>query len=307
MPRQRPALVAPSVEAPAAGGTAGSGRVERIFVGQAARRDRQQRLQTAVDLVRAIGPRLRVLGQEVEHEPLDHLRHVRAQVARRRRVPLQMRVHLRCRCGSGEDLLTGKQLVQYASQRIEVAARAGGARGELLGRHIGRAVHRLAGGGDASDLRVEQGGDPEVEDAHNPSATGDHDVARLEVAMHERDGVRSSEEGGDLGCDRNRPVDLRCSPAGEHIAEILAVDKLHGDVEHVGLGTDVEHSRHSRMLQARGQPRLASEPGHHGPTLRPRGDELGPQQLQSYATVQARVVGRPHLAHTAAPDGDTHL
>ena len=67
----------------------------------------------------------------------------------------------------------------------------------------------IAGGGDL--------GDPEIQDLHQ-AALGHHDVARLEVAMHDARGVGGGERIGNLDRDRQhlaqrRPVRDDAAPS----------------------------------------------------------------------------------------------
>ena len=58
--------------------------------------------------------------------------------------------------------------------------------------------------------------------------SGDHDVRRLDVAMHDAGGVRGLERRGDL-CPVLQRSRQRQRPLAEQCGERYAVDELHGD------------------------------------------------------------------------------
>lgn len=79
-------------------------------------------------------------------------------------------------------------------------------------------THRMGGGSQRVHLRprhqcfserrcvrIEEGGDTEVQDLHHP-VRADHDVAALEVPVYDVAGVRGAQDGGDLHADRGGPL-----------------------------------------------------------------------------------------------------
>ena len=126
-------------------------------------------------------------------------------------------------------------------------------------------------------------------------AAVDHDVRRLEIAMHDAPLVRGGEAGADLARDLERAVLRKAADAPEQRREILAVDVLHRQ-ERVALDfVDVVDAADVRMRHLPRHP-------HFGVELRePRGiaiDRLG-QEFQRDRLAELQVVGAIDLTHAA--------
>ena len=81
----------------------------------------------------------------------------------------------------------GEQLVDHRPQRVEIGAAVDRLAGQLLGRHVaGRAEHQAG----ARSAAVGHAGDAEVHHSHRVAGGVDHDVGRLDVAVHHALAVR---------------------------------------------------------------------------------------------------------------------
>ena len=126
----------------------------------------------------------------------------------------------------------------------------------------------------------------------------DQHVARLDVAVDETSCVRGVERRGNLCDQRDRPRRLEAAVAAEHRAEVAALDEAHGDVDvPVGLAGRVDRD-HVRMVEARGQLRLAQDALARGLVVH----EPGREHLQRDGTCQVAVDRAEDLAHATAPD-----
>lgn len=98
-----------------------------------------------------------------------------------------------------EGWRSGRDLVEHAAERVQVAAPVDVFAADLLGRHVVRGAHRDAGAGETSrepDV-VAEARDAEVADLHR--AVGEpHDVRGLQVAVDDALFMRVGERGRDL-------------------------------------------------------------------------------------------------------------
>ena len=98
----------------------------------------------------------------------------------------------------------GDHLVHDRAERVDVAARVGGATGGLLGRHVLGRAHRHAGAGQpalARGLGLGRLRDAEVEhldDVGGAVARDQEDVLGLEIAVDDALAVRGGERAADL-------------------------------------------------------------------------------------------------------------
>src|SRR5699024_4076459 len=157
-----------------------------------------------VDVLRGGGAVLGVLGEQVQGE----LFQVRGQ-------PFQVRsgweghlshvcdLELERRVVVGEHRTAGEHLVQDTSEGVQVAGGGGCQPAHLFGGHVGVCAQGCAGLGEAGDVGAQDGGDAEVQDLHR-AVVGHHDVAGLEVTVHDGDCVRLGQDRADLGGHRRR-------------------------------------------------------------------------------------------------------
>ncbi len=126
---------------------------------------------------------------------------------------------------------------------------------------------------------------------------GEHDVGRLQIAVHDPRVVRASHALRDFNGKIER-ASGRQRTARRQVREFLAAHQLHGDeADAVGFVDFVDH-RDVRMLERRRRLCFLDEAGA---PIR-IGDELRRQHLQRHVAVQPRIAGAIDHAHTSAAD-----
>ena len=153
------------------------------------------------------------LGQEAQHPQLEIGRNALDAIGRGQGMLIALRVqHLPLRAGKGR--LAAQHLVDHRAERVEIAAGVERATIDLLRAHVGR---RAGEHGVGEVGRVGGAGEPEVEDLH-VAAIGDHDVRRLEIAVHDAGGGQALERVEDLRAGgveaRQVAARLRCARSG---------------------------------------------------------------------------------------------
>jgi hypothetical protein len=133
----------------------------------------------------------------------------------------------------------------------------------------------------------------EVDDLGVPAPV-DEDVPGLQVAMQDLASVQSSERLADLRADAQDLVQ-RYRAAPQFLAEVLALDDLHGVEDDVAFAPDIVDVSQMRVADRRGRPGLALEAPQSIGVL----SELGRQDLECHVAVQARVARAVNLGHAA--------
>ena len=171
----------------------------------------------------------------------------------------------------------------------------------LLRTDVLQSAEELAGGRFrnrgclAGRQRIELGelGDSEVEYLR-PTAIVDHDVSRLDVAVHDAVSVRLLESVGNFGGDAHDLAD-RHRAALQPIAQRLPFDVLHGDEGRAVVGfARLVDDGHIRMREFGGRDRFTNEA-----PLRLR--LCAREDLQRDVSLQRRILGQVHLPHPAHP------
>ena len=264
----------------------------------------QQTAQRDLQLPGGPGAVSRVLGQRPVDQLLQGGRH------RRRRGRDPGRGHVQVLVDQGgavplERRASGEHLEQHAPQGVDVRGRLGALAGGQLGGHVlGRPQHvvRLAD----RDADVVQGlGDAEVHDPHR-AVGGDHDVARLDVVVHDALLVAVSQGVQDVGGDRHRPRGGQLPLGVQDGAQGAAGDLLHHDEgarqAPAGVGLllpDIEDRHDAGVVQPGGGQGLGLEAAHEG---RVTGQVL-PQHLDGHAPSQPRVGGSHDVGHAPVAQG----
>ena len=146
--------------------------------------------------------------------------------------------------------------------------------------------------------------DAEVHDLDRAGA-GDHDVRRLDVAVHDPVAVAEVQGAAHLGDDLHGAPRRQPSLGLEDVAQRPALDVLHHDVRHLGVavratvvlaGVVDRHDR--RVVQAGRGLRLATEPVQERRVAR----EVGAQHLDRDIAAETHVAPAMHLGHAAVAD-----
>jgi hypothetical protein len=135
-------------------------------------------------------------------------------------------------------------------------------------------------------------GEAEVADVR-PVAC-DEDVPRLDVAVDEPGAVRGVECAGDLADESDCTFRVEASLLAERLAQVGAVHVRHRQVEQAVILARGQHADDARVVEARGDLRLAQE-ALAEPLV---AAELGREQLQRDA-LAAGPVGEVDGAHRA--------
>ena len=144
---------------------------------------------------------------------------------------------------------------------------------------------------------------PEVHHAHG-SALADHDVLRLEIAVHQPGCMRAGQSapGGQEDLQHLPPAGPRCR-ASRPFGDGHPIDELHRDEDAVADGPDVVDRNHVFMRQAGNRFRFPAQPRRmrRAPFLAVR-----MQDLERHAAVQLRISGGVDVTHAAASDQPQH-
>ena len=129
----------------------------------------------------------------------------------------------------------------------------------------------------------------------------DHDVGRLEVAMHDAAGVGVGHRLAHLleGGDEPPAVGRRVGPRPQQLLESFPLDELHGQIRPaVGQGAEVVDGGDVRVLEQAGDPRLVDEPAGGVGIL---GEPIL-EHLDGDLAAEGGVGGQEYDAHPAAGD-----
>jgi hypothetical protein len=91
-------------------------------------------------------------------------------------------------------------------------------------------------------------------------AAGDEQIGRLDIAVNDPGAVRRFQRVGDLDRERQEPIDLERAP-GDPMLQRHPVEEFHDEERAAALLADVVHDADVGVVQRRGRPRLAAEPG----------------------------------------------
>ncbi|MNN33205.1 hypothetical protein D3C81_1469520 [compost metagenome] len=148
-------------------------------------------------------------------------------------------------------------------------------------------------------LRVHVARQAEVEDAHL-AVRFQHQVRRLQVAMHEVHGMRFVHGVGDLVGDVQRGLQVGLAAVHE-LPEGLAFDQFHDDGLARALAFDGEDAHEGGMFERRGQACFIDE------FFRMRHIGLGLQALQRHTAAQLGIPGFEYVAEAAFAQQAAHF
>ncbi len=251
-----------------------------------------------------------VFGESAQHDRVHCHRYLGSDRARGRGRFTHVLVGDRNSRLGLEERATGEHLEEHHARRVEVGASIHGLAPGLFGREVlcsteNRTRLRDRGGrvGDGSR-------DAEVHDL-DLAGRGDHDVAGLDVAMHDARTVRVLEGGQDSFGDAGGLGDGQGTIADE-LAQQPTLDVLHDDEGHHRLAAGriahdlfagVVDPHDCRVRHARGSLRFMAEPRAEDRVVR----EARLEQLDRDATTELGIGGHVHVRHAAAPDEGTDL
>ncbi len=196
----------------------------------------------------------------------------------------------------GEGRLSGDELVEDDTERIDVRAVIRRHSLGLLRAEVGGGPDHGAGPGELLGV-VESAGDAEIGDLHR-AVPGQHDVARFDVAVIDTGLVGHRERTGGIGC-------YLCGAAGEQrplgapdVTQRPTRNELHHHVVGVPVLTEVVDAHDVGVGEVGGGLGFPLEPGDERIV---RG-ELGMQDLDRDGSAQAEILGLEHVGHP--PSGE---
>ena len=258
---------------------------------------RRDLLQDLEQTIAQLGHRralARILRQRARHQRVDRRRQPierrRPLLRRQRRRLGQERDQPFARPRRRERQLARQHLEQRAAEREDVGAPVDGRSRRGLGRHVaGRADDRrlerlrhleLAGGARHTEV--------EHLDVRVVAATDEHDVRRLQIAVHDVARMRDGDGLGDAPSDLERGDDRQRGRRLEHRRQRLAIDELHDDVGRVVVeATEIERARDAIAADRGSDDRFLHEALFDGRGVRAAG------RLQHLE--RGEGVGQPHV------------
>ena len=197
-----------------------------------------------------------------------------------------------------ERLPARQHLEEHDAKRPQIGARIRLA-ADLLGRHVRHRPEKRTGGAEALVARFRQ---PEVQDFHRP-VREQHDVARLQVPMHDAGGVRALQPPRDL------PRDVEGSAHGERPILIEArlerfprIERHRQEQPPVFRLPHLVERAEVRMIERGDRARFPEETRPGGSI----GVWFGGKELQRHHPAQARVLGAVDDAHAAGAERLQH-
>ena len=200
----------------------------------------------------------------------------------------------------------GPHLVEYDSERKQVAARVQFAPACLFRRHIGHRPQQSAGVGQPLHrFSLGQGGafgeqrigrhyfrKSEIQNLGVPALV-DEDVRRLDVAMNDALCVGRIQPLGHIDGDLEDLLGLH-GAALDEVLEGLPFQELHGDERPSVVGADLVNGADVGMIQRRSRARFQPEPFQRAVFLH----EFVGQELQRHEPPKFEVLGFVDQAHT---------
>jgi hypothetical protein len=198
----------------------------------------------------------------------------------------------------GERQVRRRGVHQQDPEREHVARRGHRPAVELLGREVADRPQPHPGTGQ----RGTDVGDPNDPEIDHPRAVGGHeDVGRLEVAVHQVDGVDCLQRLGETGAQRVGAVDVERPLPVDHLVQRGGIDVGARVPRRVADGVTVDDRRGVEATDALGRLDLVPEAGAKGGVVveQVRVDDL---HRDLAAAGRAAEVDLPHPARTQAAD-----
>ena len=218
---------------------------------------REEALERHHHVLRTAPAIARLLLEALVDDAFELARDFRVELARRHVTHQPDLVHRRVGLVLDERLLAREHLIQQDAEREDVAARVELVAEHLLGRHVRGRADTGAGLGEIAEAVVAR--DAEVHHLHATRAR-DHDVRRLDVAMHDAAVVHVVECASDLHRDDRRDVVGKPTALVEQVVEVGALHVLHHDEQRAALVVEVVDVDDVLVLEHREALGLALEP-----------------------------------------------
>ena len=198
-----------------------------------------------------------------------------------------------------EGLDARHQLVGDRAEREQIGARVDRLFQHLLRRHVMRRPEQLA---FPRDLVRSEPRDPEVENLDGAGGR-QHQIRRLDVAVHNRALVRVVQAVGDLREDRQIPRERHVDALPHEVGQRHAVEQLHHDVDVAGVFLQLVDRDDVGVIQAGGRARFDVETLAAFFAVDHRRDHL----LERDGPIEHRIVGLVDQAHPALAEGRDDL
>ena len=160
--------------------------------------------------------------------------------------------------GAAKRQPTGKQLVEHHPERIQVGLVIERVALDLLRAHVGRRTETVDEGGVNVHVLADVERQPEVHQL-DLVVLGQHDVGRLDVAMHDAAPVRVVQRHRDFEDDADHPMHGKQLVHGDKLVQAGALDQFHHQVGTLVLDMPVEHPRDVGVVELRRDRRLGGE------------------------------------------------
>jgi hypothetical protein len=271
--------------------TAASRRIGRPGAGRPCDPSRAAATRAPQVAYRASG----ILRERAGEDAVPGRRQVGLKLLQPRRRLVQVREHDRELAVSLVGPLAGQALEEDAAERVDIRATVDRPAPNLLGGDVVDRADEASVARQAADRR-DVPREPEVADvgALLARCARHEDVAGLHVSVHEAGGVGRVERVGGLPHDPQRVLGVELPFPAKQVAQVGAVDIGHREVEHACFLSCGERPHHVRMVEHRGQVRLAQEPLPEPIVVR----ELRREQLQRHP-LSGRIFGQIDGAHRA--------
>ncbi len=193
---------------------------------------------------------------------------------------------------------SGEHLEQDDPQGVHVRGAGHLVAACLLGTEVMHRPERRAGDGHRG--LADRPRDPEVGDLH-VAGVGDHDVARLHVAVDDPLPMRRLQRARGPDRDANRVVGRQGTTLAQDRRQVAPIDELHDDVLlAIGpVGAVVVDADDVRVRQAPRGARLLLESGREAGI----GAKLRPKDLDRDLAIELLVHGAPDRRHAAVAEG----
>ena len=244
-------------------------------------------------------PLIRILRQCGRKDVVERIRELRPEIREARRRLVQVCEDDRELALAIERPLARQTLEKNASERVDVGARIDRSTLDLLGWDVVDGSDEATLARQTADRRhVARKSEVADVGAFSIRPCRDEDVARLYVPVDKALGMRRVKCGCDLSQESESPLQIKDSIAPKKLPQVDAVDVLHREIEDTTFVPRRKARDDVRMVEARGDLRLAQEPLPEA--LVPC--ELRIKDLQRYALRPREILSEVDGAHRSLAD-----